>query len=121
MQLDFKNIGIGIDIVDVNRFMRKPFSSNQSFYEKIFTPKEIKYCLQFKNPAIHFAGKFAAKEAVIKAIPEPLSLKQVQILNSTKRLTTKILKKTIKKYHVEVSISHEEKTAIGIAFSQLVK
>ena len=63
-----EKFGIGIDVIEVNRFSSKKFSENEEFYKKIFTDSEINYCTKFKEPYAHFAGKFALKEAVIKAI-----------------------------------------------------
>ena len=64
----FEGQQIGIDIVDIDRFRKKSFIENESFYEKIFTDLEIKYCRKFSDPYPHFAGKFALKEAVQKSI-----------------------------------------------------
>ena len=61
-------IGIGVDIESINRFKNIPFELNERFYRRIFTPFEIEYCLKKKNMYSHFAGRFAAKEAVIKAL-----------------------------------------------------
>ena len=64
-----KILGIGIDIEKIKRFQKLPFIGNQSFYRKIFTDKEINYCLSFKDPFPHFAVRFSAKEALVKALP----------------------------------------------------
>ena len=57
-----EKIGIGIDIIDINRFLEKPYSENKFFYEKIFHNSEIEYCLNHKNSSQSFAAKFAIKE-----------------------------------------------------------
>ena len=62
------NFGVGIDIINITKFKKKSFQENERFYRKIFTDEEIDYCLKFKEPYQHFAGKFAIKEATIKAI-----------------------------------------------------
>jgi len=68
----FKNVmeivGIGVDIEDISRFKRMPFGTNKHFYEKIFTKEEIECCLKKNNPSPHFAARFCAKEAFVKAI-----------------------------------------------------
>ena len=66
--MEISSIGIGIDIVKVNRFRIHPYESHKRFYKKLFSKSEIDYCLKFKDPYKHFAGKFAIKEAVIKSI-----------------------------------------------------
>jgi len=57
----------GIDIVEVGKF-RKIFLRNENFMTDIFTDKEKEYCLSMKDPHIHFAGRFAVKEASLKAL-----------------------------------------------------
>ena len=57
-------IGVGIDLVDIERFERvKP-----RVRERLFTPAEAKYCVLQRRPDLHFAARFAAKEAVLKAL-----------------------------------------------------
>lgn len=61
-------LGIGIDLVDVRRFEGIIFRWQERFLRRIFTPAEIGYCNTKKNPAQRFATRYAAKEAVIKAL-----------------------------------------------------
>jgi len=57
-------IGVGIDLVDIERFERvKP-----RVRERLFTRAEARYCVLQRRPALHFAARFAAKEAVLKAL-----------------------------------------------------
>ena len=65
---EFDGVGIGIDLVEINRFKERPYNANKSFYKKIFSEEEINYCLKFSDSYRHFAGKFALKEALIKSI-----------------------------------------------------
>ncbi|MCB0308871.1 MAG: holo-ACP synthase [Bdellovibrionales bacterium] len=58
---------VGTDIEDIERFRKKPFDESHRFYERLFSKEEIKYCLKFKDPYPHFAGRFCAKEAMVKA------------------------------------------------------
>ena len=57
----------GIDIVEVER-IRNICARRRSRLKKLFTPTEIKYCLSKKTPYPHFASRFAAKEAFLKAV-----------------------------------------------------
>jgi holo-[acyl-carrier protein] synthase len=57
----------GIDIVEVGKF-RKILLRNDNFIADIFTEQEREYCLSRKDPYIHFAGRFAVKEASMKAL-----------------------------------------------------
>jgi holo-[acyl-carrier protein] synthase len=59
-------LGIGTDIVDVARVAGK-VQANLYFKEHVFSAGEITYCEQQKNPAIHFAARWAVKEAYLKA------------------------------------------------------
>jgi len=58
--------GIGTDIVEVHRIEGK-ITANQYFKEHVFSLTEISYCDQQKKPGIHYAARWAAKEAYLKA------------------------------------------------------
>jgi holo-[acyl-carrier protein] synthase len=58
--------GIGTDIVEVGRIALK--LNQKGFIERVFTPNEISYCLKQANKEQHFAARFAAKEAYMKAM-----------------------------------------------------
>jgi holo-[acyl-carrier protein] synthase len=57
---------IGVDIVEIKRIAQAV--RNPRFLKRVFTPTEVAYCRSRKNSAQHFAVRFAAKEAVWKAI-----------------------------------------------------
>ena len=59
--------GTGIDIIEVGR-IQKVMEKDIGFREKIFTPGEIEYCEGMKNKYQHYAARFSAKEAFLKAI-----------------------------------------------------
>ena len=108
---------IGIDIVNVSRFKKKPLNSNLNFYKKIFSDSEINYCKKFSSPYEHFAGKFAIKESVIKAVLDKIPLKNICVSNSKNRPRIKINGRLNKKYAFIVSISHEKEFAVGIVIA----
>jgi holo-[acyl-carrier protein] synthase len=58
---------VGIDIIEHDRFARA-IRRHPRLLERVFTPAEISYCESRPNPLQHFAARFAAKEAVGKAI-----------------------------------------------------
>ncbi|MFD2256447.1 holo-ACP synthase [Luteolibacter algae] len=60
--------GIGIDVVEVDRIEAAIEKQGELFLRKLFTQKEQEYCSRQKRPALHFAARFAAKEAVSKAL-----------------------------------------------------
>ncbi|UCH98816.1 MAG: holo-ACP synthase [Candidatus Aminicenantes bacterium] len=59
--------GIGIDMIDVAR-IKKIVEKNRRFVERVFTETEIRYCEGKFRPAVHYAARFAAKEALFKAM-----------------------------------------------------
>ncbi len=60
-------IGIGIDIVSIDR-LQTALKGTHSMEQKLFTPEEIRFCNSRKNQYQHFGGRFAAKEAALKAL-----------------------------------------------------
>ena len=107
-----EKFGIGIDVIEVNRFSSKKFSINEDFYKKIFTDSEIDYCTKFKEPYTHFAGKFALKEAVIKAIKKKIDLLDIETFHKNKVPQVKL--KDQPSYFSISSISHEKSVAIAV-------
>lgn len=114
----FEKIGMGIDIVDVNRFKKIPYKVRSEFYKKIFLPSEIDYCIKFKNSYEHFAGKFAVKEAIKKSIPTKLSFLNIETYHSNSRPKVRIKGKHENDYVFLTSISHEKNLAIAVVISQ---
>lgn len=61
-------VGIGNDIVEIARIKAILDKYHDRFLNRVFTSHEQDYCLKRKEPALHLAGRFAAKEAVVKAL-----------------------------------------------------
>ncbi|HZP23251.1 MAG TPA: holo-[acyl-carrier-protein] synthase [Terriglobales bacterium] len=61
-------VGTGIDIAEVSRIAQSIERFGRRFLERVFTPDEIRYCESKANKAERYAGRFAAKEAAMKAI-----------------------------------------------------
>ena len=61
-------IGLGLDATDIDRIADTIARFGDRFLKRIFTDGEIAYCTRRRVPAIHFAGRFAAKEAAMKAL-----------------------------------------------------
>jgi holo-[acyl-carrier protein] synthase len=62
-------LGIGTDLFAIDR-MRREIERDAGFAPSVFTPAEIRYCEGRRDPAIHFAARFAAKEALVKALAD---------------------------------------------------
>ncbi len=61
-------IGLGLDATEVDRIAATIERYGDRFLQRVFTDGEIAYCNRRRVPAIHFAGRFAAKEAGMKAL-----------------------------------------------------
>ena len=112
----FKQIGIGIDITDVEKFEKIKFEKKPEFYKKIFLDSEITYCLKYKNPYERFAGKFAIKEATVKAIKENIGLLDIETNHIKSKPNVKILKNK-EKYQFQASFTHDKKIAVAVVIS----
>lgn len=119
--------GVGIDIVEIARIEKLVIRYHNHFTEKVFTQSEIKYCSAKACPSIHFAGRWAAKEAFYKALPftaqKYATWKSIAIENSAGDLKPHIvvcsmaLKNVLQNCNIErmlVSISHERKYCTAV-------
>jgi len=61
-------IGLGLDATDIPRIAATIERYGERFTHRIFTEGEVAYCMRRRDPAIHFAGRFASKEAAMKAL-----------------------------------------------------
>jgi len=61
-------IGVGIDVAEVGRVAELVERHGKRFFERVFTPRELDYCLGRRRRNEHLAARFAAKEAVAKAL-----------------------------------------------------
>lgn len=61
-------VGIGADVLEVRRMAEAGERFGERFYQRLFTPAEIAYCESRGNPSEHYAARFAAKEAALKAL-----------------------------------------------------
>jgi holo-[acyl-carrier protein] synthase len=66
-------LGIGTDVIEIERVRESIDRFGERFLERVFTPGEIAYCMRKKNSAESFAARFAAKEAGAKALGTGIS------------------------------------------------
>jgi holo-[acyl-carrier protein] synthase len=65
--------GIGLDLVEVARIQESLQKFGERFQKRVFTETERSYCNALPHPSLHFAARFAAKEAYLKALGTGLS------------------------------------------------
>ena len=112
---------IGTDIVAVSRIQKIIHEHSERFKKHTFTENEKNYCDLKPNPAIHYAGRFAAKEAIKKAlysskIINSIDFVDIEILNSDSGAPEVLLSHhEFNNFHVKISISHIEEYAIAFA------
>lgn len=118
----------GTDIIEVQRVQKAIESLGQTFVDKIFTKEEIEYCISKKEMQYqHFAARFAAKEAIFKAISPLLkdkydiTWKDAQICNDNQgRPYVELLNKKFDKIkQIDISISHVKEYAIATCIIEL--
>ena len=111
-------IGIGIDIIEIDRIKESVEKYGDSFLNKIYTKTELDYCLNKSNKDQHLAARFAAKEAVYKALTtgtqEKAGWQNIEILNKTNGMPIVKLKGYLENYltngnSLKISISHSNK------------
>ncbi len=119
--------GSGTDIVEICRIEALIEKYGAHFLNRVFTSAEIDYCRHKARPAIHFAGRWAAKEAFYKALPSSCQLhstwKSVEVLPAahgnhpvmhicSEELRDRLERENVSMYHV--SISHERSLCVAI-------
>lgn len=79
-----KILGLGNDIIEISRIEENIGEYGIRFLDRIFTKNEQEYCNKYKESARHYAGRFAAKEAIVKALGtglgEHISWHDIEIL-----------------------------------------
>jgi len=112
-------LGTGVDITEVRRLRQAVEKWGQDFLGRIFTKEELKKSKTRLSSSLyqHLAGRFAAKEAVFKALGDPkLSWKEVQIINDRQgKPHCQILNNKGNKIDVHISISHVKSYAVASA------
>lgn len=119
-----KMLGIGNDIIEIQR-VRKSFDNHrEALMNRLLTPKERAYCLECKDPVPRLAGRFAAKEAIVKALGTGFGKRalwqEIEILNNPEGRPLVSFAQSLSdrfggKVSVLVSISHCDTFATAFA------
>lgn len=109
--------GIGIEIVDLEKFRVIIERRGQGFLERLFTPDEIAYCVLQRRSHEHFAGRFAVKMSVIKAAGREFGLKfrDIEVVRGKNGKPEILAMKLGPEFKVAVSISHDGGLGVGQA------
>jgi holo-[acyl-carrier protein] synthase len=119
-------IGVGTDIIEVDRIQRAIERHGDRFLARIYTEEEQNYCFSMKHPYPHFAARFAAKEAVSKAFTTGIGryLKWTSVsvrkggreqpLVRMDKMGTELMR-AINASHVFVSLSHTRNHANAVS------
>ncbi len=113
-------ISCGTDIIEIGRIKESIEDLGEKFLNRIYTQKEIEYCESKKSQKYqHYAARFAAKEAIFKAISKELNdkyeigWKDMEIFNDEQgRPQVKI--KGVQKENIDISISHCKEYAVAM-------
>jgi holo-[acyl-carrier protein] synthase len=117
-------IGLGIDVEEVERVKGAMVRQGERFLKRIFTEKEQAYCEQFKDKYERYAGRFAVKEAAMKALGTGWSRGvrwvDIEVLRPKGRRPTLELKGEARKIadklgvkNIAISITHTPKQAMA--------
>lgn len=117
-------IGIGIDIIEIERIKRSVDTYGNTFLNKIFTQNELDYCLSKHNKYQHLAARFAAKEAIYKAMAtsweKDTTWKSIEITNESNGLPIVKLFGKLNEFisddkDIKVSLSHSDNYVACVA------
>jgi len=112
-----KIFGTGIDIVEVERIAKAIERWGDGFLNHVFTKKEIAYAKNQRYPQEHFAARFAAKEAVFKAIGDDpqITWKDIEITHDKNGKPVCLYSRKNFKRRILISISHTKLYAVASA------
>lgn len=117
-------VGIGIDISSQTRIQKSVDKLGDKFLQRILTDEEIALCQRYREPAARYAGRFAVKEAFMKAIGTgmyKIGFHDIQVFNHDSgapyiKITGRAqqILSELAVQHIHVSISHDMDMAVGM-------
>ena len=124
-----EQVGLGIDLVDIAR-MKRILQRTPRFAEKVFSPAEREYCDSRANPEAHYATRFAAKEAVVKALgtgfTQGITVRDIEIARNAKGAPRVVLhgraleiarEQGVQSLPISLSFTHDEAVACAMAIT----
>lgn len=123
-------VGLGIDIVDIER-MRQVIGRTKAFTTRVFSEAEQAYCESKADPAVHYATRFAAKEAVLKALgtgfSEGIGPRDIEVKRNVKGQPRAVLsgraaevakQQGVRSMPISLSFTHKEAVACAMVITQ---
>lgn len=123
-------VGLGVDIVEIER-MRAILARTKSFARRVFSEDERSYCDKTANPATHYAMRFAAKEAVVKALGTGFSggigVRDIEVVRDKKGKPSVVLtgraaeiaaEQGVREISISLSYTHTEAVACAMAITE---
>lgn len=122
-------VSTGIDLVDVQRLEAAMARHPERFVRRVFTDAERAYCERRARPSIHFAGRFAVKEAVLKALQtgwaKGIGWTQVEVVSGQAGEPSVVLTggaadraQALGIARIHISISHTDSHAVASAVAE---
>ena len=123
-------VGLGVDIVDIAR-MKRILERTPSFARKVYSDEERAYCMDKATPEVHFATRFAAKEAVVKALGTGFSggigVRDIEVRRTSKGRPYVVLSGRakevarelgVRELPISLSYTHTEAVACAMAITE---
>jgi holo-[acyl-carrier protein] synthase len=117
-------LGVGVDIESVKPFREKKWPKDARFLSRVFSDGEIRYCRKFADPAPHYAARFCAKEALVKAAGSIVQLfvSDMEVVKKKNgapgyraRSSRGPVKTFFKTHSIHLSMSHTKDQAVAFA------
>ncbi len=122
--------GIGVDIIEVERIRKMAEEHKERFLQRVFSDDELSYCMRFSDPFPHLAARWAAKEAVAKALgtgfSQGVTWKSISVIHTTNGeplavLTgsAKFIAASLGVRKIWLSLSHTKNYAAAVAVMEI--
>jgi holo-[acyl-carrier protein] synthase len=113
------SVGLGIDLIEIER-VERALERRPALADRIFTPAELAYANDRARPGRHLAARFAAKEAVIKALGRSVPARQIEI-EPGKPPTVRLHGEAAEvagDLELSISLTHSRESAAAVAIAQ---
>jgi holo-[acyl-carrier protein] synthase len=111
-------LGVGIDLIEIER-VERALERRPRLAERLFTPAELAYARERARPGRHLAARFAAKEAVIKALGQGLPPRDIEVISGeppTLRLHGRAAE-VAGETKIAISLTHSRESAAAVAIA----